>query len=214
VPAMISNRSGFRAVFDCIVFLQGAARREGASGACLGLIEMEVVQLLLSGEIIDEVRGVLDRPRVRQKFPQLTDDLVSRFLTALGKIAMLIPEVPRAFEYERDPKDEPYIYLCWIHVRSRQHRKPTGIYRKVRRHGGLRGRCRPGACPTTHFDRYWWVSRGPLRQAGVPAPRRIYLHCPPYAAATVWRARKPSHKPRHLRSTSSATFSAIASASR
>ena len=59
-----------------------------------------------------EVRDVLARQRVRQKFPSLTDELVGRFLAALGKRALLIPEAPRVFVHERDAKDEPYINLA------------------------------------------------------------------------------------------------------
>jgi predicted nucleic acid-binding protein len=55
---------------------------------------------------------VLGRPRLRKKFPVLSDELVERFLTAIEERAVLVPEVPRVFVYERDPKDEPYINLA------------------------------------------------------------------------------------------------------
>jgi putative PIN family toxin of toxin-antitoxin system len=109
---MSADRPLIRAVFDCMVVLQGAARRESAAGACLLLVEMEAIELCLSKEIIAEVQDVLARPRVRQKFPALTDELVGRFLMALERRAVLIPEVPRVFAYQRDPKDEPYINLA------------------------------------------------------------------------------------------------------
>jgi putative PIN family toxin of toxin-antitoxin system len=109
---MSADPPKIRAVFDCMVFLQGAARRESPAGACLLLVELEAVELYLSKEIIAEVRDVLTRPRVRQKFPALTEQLVGRFLAALEKRAVLIPNVPRVFTYERDLKDEPYINLA------------------------------------------------------------------------------------------------------
>lgn len=52
------------------------------------------------------------RPRIRRKFTSLTDQLVNQFLEALERRAVLIPDVPRTFAYERDPKDEPYINLA------------------------------------------------------------------------------------------------------
>ena len=49
---MSPDRPEIRVVFDCMVFLQGAARRESASGACLLLVELEAVELCLSQEIL------------------------------------------------------------------------------------------------------------------------------------------------------------------
>lgn len=109
---MSADRLKIRAVFDCMVFLQGAARRESPAGACLLLAELEAVELCLSEEILSEIRDVLARPSLRQKFPVLSDELVQRFLTAIEKRAVVFPEVPRVFVYERDPKDEPYINLA------------------------------------------------------------------------------------------------------
>jgi putative PIN family toxin of toxin-antitoxin system len=101
-----------RAVFDCMIFLQGAARRESPAGICLLLVELGAVELYLSPEIINELRDVLTRPRLRVRFPALTDHLVNEFLKSLERQAVLIPDVPRIFSYERDPKDEPYINLA------------------------------------------------------------------------------------------------------
>src|SRR5882724_4070998 len=106
---MRADRPKVRAVFDCMIFLQGAARRESPAGACLLLVELEAIELCISEAIIAEVRDVLTRPRVRLTLPTLTDDLVERFLAALSKRALTIPDAPRVFLYERDPKDEPYL---------------------------------------------------------------------------------------------------------
>lgn len=109
---MSPDRPKARAVFDCMVFLQGAARRESPAAACLLLAELGVVELCVSAAILSEIRDVLTRPRVQQRFPALTDAVVDRFLSALGKHSLLISPVPRLFVYDRDPKDEPYINLA------------------------------------------------------------------------------------------------------
>jgi len=112
VESMSADRPKIRAVFDCMIFLQGAARRESAAGACLLLVELDTIELCVSQEIMAEVRDVLARPQVRQKFPALTDQIVDRFLAALEERAVVVSEVPRAFQFDRDPKDEPYINLA------------------------------------------------------------------------------------------------------
>lgn len=109
---MDAERPKIRAVFDCMVFLQAAARRDSAAGTCLLLVELGAVELFLSGEILTEIRDVLTRARVRQKFPVLTDDLVDGFLSALEKRSVGVQEVPHVFTYPRDPKDEPYLNLA------------------------------------------------------------------------------------------------------
>jgi len=101
-----------RAVFDCVVFLQGAARQESPSGACILLVQMELVELCLSADTLSEVRDVLSRPELRRKFSSLSDSLVARFLDAVQKKSTWISSVPHAFTFERDPKDEPWINLA------------------------------------------------------------------------------------------------------
>jgi len=109
---MSADAQAIRAVFDCMMFLQGAARRESPAGICLLLVELGAVELCISKEIVDEIRDVLTRPRIRQRFSSLTDQLVDRFLESIERKAVLVHDVPRIFEYHRDPKDEPYINLA------------------------------------------------------------------------------------------------------
>jgi hypothetical protein len=49
---MSADHSKARAVFDCTLYLQGAARRGSAAGACLLLVELHAVELYLSREIL------------------------------------------------------------------------------------------------------------------------------------------------------------------
>jgi putative PIN family toxin of toxin-antitoxin system len=109
---MSVNHPRIRAVFDCMVFLQAAARRESPAGACLLLVELDAIELAMSQEIMAEVQDVLTRPRIRQRFPALTDQIVDRFLAALEVRTAVVAKVPRVFHFERDPKDEPYINLA------------------------------------------------------------------------------------------------------
>lgn len=108
---MSPDRPKARVVFDCMVFLQGAARRESPAAACLLLAELAVVELCVSAEILSEIRDVLTRPSIQQRFPALNDAVVDRFLSTMRKHCEIISPVPRIFVYDRDPKDEPYINL-------------------------------------------------------------------------------------------------------
>jgi putative PIN family toxin of toxin-antitoxin system len=101
-----------RVVFDCMVFLQGAANASGPAAACLRLAEESHVQLCFSREVLEEVREVLSRPKLRQKFPSLTPEQVASFLDVLAREALLLEEVPAIVSLERDPKDEKYLNLA------------------------------------------------------------------------------------------------------
>jgi putative PIN family toxin of toxin-antitoxin system len=100
------------AVFDCMVFLQGAARRESPAGVCLSLAEAGAIGLFISEQILTEVRDVLTRPVLRRKFPVLTEEYVDEFLAAVRAMSTCRQDVPAVFRYARDPKDEPYLNLA------------------------------------------------------------------------------------------------------
>jgi putative PIN family toxin of toxin-antitoxin system len=102
----------FRAVFDCMVFLQGAARPEGPARACFRLVDEGTVTLYVSAEILNEIRDVLTRPKTRKKFPQLTPEWVEEFVQNAEGNAVVIGHVPKIHALERDPKDEPYLNLA------------------------------------------------------------------------------------------------------
>lgn len=101
-----------RVVFDCIVFLQAAARATGPAAACLAAVRDGRVALVVSPDIIAEVRDVLTRPATLRKFPALTPEAVETFLDGIMGRATVLAAVPVAYTLERDPKDEPYINLA------------------------------------------------------------------------------------------------------
>lgn len=101
-----------RVVFDCMIFLQAAARRASPSGACLALAEQGILELYISSAILAEVQDVIGRPQIRAKFQQLTDDVVAEFVARIERIAVRVDEVGTGITLARDPKDEPYLNLA------------------------------------------------------------------------------------------------------
>ncbi len=99
-------------VFDCMVFLQAAARRTSVAGGCLELAESGHVRLCLSQEILAEIGDVLRRPEIRARFPSLTERVVNEFIAAITGFGHFYPLVAKHFTYPRDPKDEPYLNLA------------------------------------------------------------------------------------------------------
>jgi putative PIN family toxin of toxin-antitoxin system len=101
-----------RAVFDCMIFLQGAGRPGGPAGECLRLVDEQQVTLCISAEILAEIHDVLSRPEVRRRFPGLSADWVETFVRRIALNAAWFTDVPHTVPLERDPKDEPYLNLA------------------------------------------------------------------------------------------------------
>lgn len=101
-----------RAVFDCMVFLQGAMRSTGPAAACFRLVDEGTVELCVSDELLTEVKDVLARPSLQRRYKALAPDHVTRFMAEAERKALLITDVPRVFSCLRDPKDELYVNLA------------------------------------------------------------------------------------------------------
>jgi putative PIN family toxin of toxin-antitoxin system len=99
-------------VFDCMIVLQAAVSDRGPAHAAYRLFEEGALSLHVSHDVLAEVADVLTRPKLTRKFPSLTADKVTDLLDQLRREAILVPEVPRAFAYERDRKDERYVNLA------------------------------------------------------------------------------------------------------
>ncbi|HET6246477.1 MAG TPA: putative toxin-antitoxin system toxin component, PIN family [Tepidisphaeraceae bacterium] len=106
------SRSPIKVVYDCVVFVQGAGRRNNAARKCLGLVDNGTVQLCLSPDVIAEIEDVLNRPELLLRFPLIQSKDSQSLLLAARSNAMLLTNVPKAFHLPRDPDDEPYTDLA------------------------------------------------------------------------------------------------------
>jgi putative PIN family toxin of toxin-antitoxin system len=95
-----------------MVFVQALANAEGPARTCYELARSGRLVLCVRPEVMTEVGEVLGRPKLRRKLPNLTSDRVQTFLADVTRHASFLSDVPRAFHFERDPKDEPYINLA------------------------------------------------------------------------------------------------------
>jgi putative PIN family toxin of toxin-antitoxin system len=99
-------------VFDCVVFFQGLIKESGPAVTCLEYFEQGRFSLAISPEILSELRDVLSRSSLQQRFPLLSDDKAERLIELLLLKGRLFRSVPRRFALPRDPDDEPYINLA------------------------------------------------------------------------------------------------------
>jgi putative PIN family toxin of toxin-antitoxin system len=101
-----------RVVFDCMVFVQAAARPNGPAAACVARAEAGEIELVVSAETLDELRDVLNRPKVQKGFRTLTPAVVGAFLSRVERFATTVAPVPETVALARDPKDSKYLNLA------------------------------------------------------------------------------------------------------
>jgi putative PIN family toxin of toxin-antitoxin system len=100
-----------RVVFDCNTFIQAAANPNGAAGRCVHLVLIGTVELFVSSKVLDELRGLADRPKVMRKL-RLTPERVVAFGTTIERAASVLSNVPDRFTHARDPDDSIYVNLA------------------------------------------------------------------------------------------------------
>ena len=101
-----------RVVFDCMVYLQATLSESGPAAALLRLLDNDALSLFVSDSVLEEVREVLSRPKIRQRNPEITDERVDALINRVLEKAIVVNDVQQHFIYSRDPKDEKYINLA------------------------------------------------------------------------------------------------------
>jgi len=101
-----------KVVLDCMVLVQAAARHRGTSRACFDAARKSEIELCASPQTIAELRDVLQRPELRSKLSELTDERADRFVQELLRHCTLIETVPAVYHHPFDEKDAPYINLA------------------------------------------------------------------------------------------------------
>lgn len=99
-------------VFDTMLFLQAVGSGRGPAFRALQRFEAGEFRLFVSRDLLEEVRDVLSRPKIRRKMPLLTEERVATLIERLESKAVLIPHVPKHVAYPRDPDDEPILNLA------------------------------------------------------------------------------------------------------
>jgi putative PIN family toxin of toxin-antitoxin system len=99
-------------VFDTSTIVQGLINPKGAAGKCPACFEQGKILTAVSRETLEEVEDVLSRPRLRERFRQITDAKVTLFIEILLYKGDYLRNVKKHFDYPRDPNDEPYLNLA------------------------------------------------------------------------------------------------------
>lgn len=97
-----ANRK-IEAVYDCMIYLQATIDETNLAAKLFRLVENDKVSLFVSVDVLNEIRNVLSRPKVRAKNPHLTDEYITAFLEKILRKSQNIIKIPNYFNYTRDP---------------------------------------------------------------------------------------------------------------
>lgn len=102
------NKTPHKVVFDTQVFLRALINPKSASGRLV--LNLQVDYVLYTADQIDrEVLDVLSRPKIRQKFPQITDERI-KLITTLLELAHRVEVKDSDIQpICRDPKDDIFL---------------------------------------------------------------------------------------------------------
>lgn len=95
-----------RVVIDTQLFLRAAINRRSLP-AKLIFDMRDKYELVVSQAIIDEIEDVLQRPKLREKFKALTDDVIDIVIALLVSSEVVNP--PTVPNISRDPKDDKFL---------------------------------------------------------------------------------------------------------
>lgn len=98
-----------RVVIDTDVIVSGTLTPEGHPGHILAAWRDGHFLLVISEEIIAEIKEVLNRPRIRENYRHLTRATIGRLINLLRQHSILVSGVLNLKVVERDPDDDKII---------------------------------------------------------------------------------------------------------
>lgn len=100
------SENSVRVVIDTQVFLRAALNRKSLPGKLI-FDRRGQYRLLVADEIVAEVEEVLHRPKIRAKYPHLTDKIIEQILALMRDSESIeVGEIP---EVSRDVKDDIFL---------------------------------------------------------------------------------------------------------
>jgi putative PIN family toxin of toxin-antitoxin system len=101
-----------RVVLDTVVYVQALISGRGHAAGCIERLKLGRFIVLLSDDLLAEMKDVPSRPELTRKYTHLTPERVDAFIRDVQSLAVEIPAPAMAFRLPRDPDDEPLINLA------------------------------------------------------------------------------------------------------
>jgi uncharacterized protein len=125
-----------RVVIDTNVIVSGILSRKGAPAELINVWRERRFLLLSSSDIVNEVRAVMQYPRIRHKY-HLSDDEIEQTMTLLEHDALLVAGDSKvAGSVPDDPQDEMFLACALdgqadVIVSGDHHLLDLGVFRDI-----------------------------------------------------------------------------------
>lgn len=97
-----------RVVFDTQIYLRAAINPDSVCGKLFAEWTSDYT-LYITGRIEAEILDVFTRPKIRTKFPQITDDVLASIKSTLARAERIELEKEDILPISRDPKDDVFL---------------------------------------------------------------------------------------------------------
>lgn len=91
-------------IFDTVALVQSVINPKGAAGKCLTYFHDGKISVAVSRATLKEVKDVLSRPALRDRFQQITDEKVVWLTDKLLEDGLSLRNVSHHFIYPHDSK--------------------------------------------------------------------------------------------------------------
>lgn len=99
-------------IFDTVMLVQSTISPQGPARKCLTYFEQGKISIAVSRQTLAELKDVLSRPYIRQRYEHITDKIVAALVQLLSYRGIYVGNVGNHFTYPRDLNDEPYLNLA------------------------------------------------------------------------------------------------------
>ena len=110
MPDKLMNK--YLVIFDTVTLVQSTINPQGPARKCLAYFEQGKISIAVSRDTLAEVKDVLSRQYIRQRYEHITDEIVAALIELLSYRGIYLRQVRQHFTYPRDPKDEPQLNLA------------------------------------------------------------------------------------------------------
>jgi predicted nucleic acid-binding protein len=96
-------------ILDTVALVQSAINPNGAAGKCLAYFEQGKISVAVSRATLAEVKDVLSRPHIRQRYKHITDEIVTGLTQLLLYRGLYVRNVGEHFTFLKIVTPEEFL---------------------------------------------------------------------------------------------------------
>ena len=97
-----------KVVLDANIFISAALKPQSSLATIFELIKQGKIKLILSGDILSEIRAVLLYPKIKKRHRRSSKE-IAKFLKETVRVSLFTPGKVKVEEIKEDPEDNKYL---------------------------------------------------------------------------------------------------------